>query len=175
MIRNVATLARCYCDLLRFWRTCPDKQCRRLRRCRDHSGQCWNARYPHAGPMRERFRGRLRLKRLAAGAQRLPAPARSRRRPAVTAEGRNAAQSAQDGLSAAKIHQATARRYCRITSDIDRVHHCEERKRRSNPDRPFAELVIGPATPGRTRRLAMTKTSPVLAHTTDDKILSKVR
>jgi hypothetical protein len=44
------------------------------------------------------------------------------------------------------------------------VCHCEERQRRSNPERRFsldcfAELVIGPATSGRTRWLAMTSRS----------------
>ena len=44
--------------------------------------------------------------------------------------------------------------------------HCEERKRRSNPASRatpldcFAEFTIGPATSGRTRRLAMTSKKP---------------
>jgi hypothetical protein len=63
MILNWVSLARRYCDLLRFWSDCPDKKCRRLRHCRDRAGHCWNKRYPRYGPVRERLRARVRLKR----------------------------------------------------------------------------------------------------------------
>ena len=63
MIRKWVTLARCYSDILRFWTTCANKQCRRSRRCLDGSGQCWNVRYQRTGPDRERLRARVILKR----------------------------------------------------------------------------------------------------------------
>jgi hypothetical protein len=74
MIRSWATLVRHYCDLLRFWRDCPDKKCRRARRCRDHSGDCWNRRYPRTGEARERLRARVKAARvhLPAAARELP-------------------------------------------------------------------------------------------------------
>src|SRR5207248_3066761 len=49
-----------------------------------------------------------------------------------------------------------------VRAEYRRLRHCEERQRRSNPGHCakrldcFAEPVIGPATPGRTRWLAMT-------------------
>ena len=63
VIRKWVTLARRYSDILRFWTTCANKKCRRSRRCLDHSGKCWNVRYPRMGPERERFRARVLLKR----------------------------------------------------------------------------------------------------------------
>jgi hypothetical protein len=63
VIRKWVTLARCYSDILRFWTTCANKKCRRLRRCLDRSGKCWNVRYPRTGPGRERLRARVVLKR----------------------------------------------------------------------------------------------------------------
>jgi hypothetical protein len=71
MLRSWATLARCYCDLLRFWRDCPDKACRRARRCRDHSGKCWNVRYWQAGERKNSLRERIRATRA-----RMPLPVR---------------------------------------------------------------------------------------------------
>ncbi len=63
MLRQVLTLALCYCDLLRFWSNCTNKRCRRARRCLDRSGYFWNTRYPRTGPMRDRARARVRAKR----------------------------------------------------------------------------------------------------------------
>jgi hypothetical protein len=65
MVHSFLTLVRCYADLLNFWNDCADKQCRRSRRCRDRSGQCWNTRYPRTGAARERARARIRSKRRA--------------------------------------------------------------------------------------------------------------
>ena len=61
MLRNWATLARCYGDILRLWSTCRNKKCKRSRRCLDHTGNRWNVRYPRDGPVRERFRARIQL------------------------------------------------------------------------------------------------------------------
>jgi hypothetical protein len=73
MIRTWANLARCYCDLLRFWRDCPDKTCRRARRCGDQAGKCWQKRYG-ASPRKARLRDRVRAtrKHLPLGERHLP-------------------------------------------------------------------------------------------------------
>ena len=63
MLRSWAVLSRCYCDLLRFWRDCPDKACRRVRQCRDQSGKCWNARYWQSGERKESLRARVQATR----------------------------------------------------------------------------------------------------------------
>jgi hypothetical protein len=64
MVRSFATLARHYADLLRFWRACPHKICRRERRCRDHKGACWMSRYPKNGEIRDRLKARVQAARV---------------------------------------------------------------------------------------------------------------